>query len=117
MRYYLFTLDKQIEEVNEFVFENAEHALNDSGNLPRYGHNQFFTVDDNGDITIGAVNLNANQFAAVMRILNIVPLVGSSPRGLYDTPTHIPFKKGRSQYLYDLKQEIRYRAEPQKLAA
>lgn len=107
MRHYLFTNKNTIEEVPEFVADNWQDALDDDGE-PRYNGDMFFIRDD-GSLTVAIQNASKVQFSAIMRICRVDPLMGSSPNGLYDQPSHIPVKKRKSTFLFDTKTQQKYK--------
>ena len=106
--YYLELNDGsgRFEKVDEHVFANRKYAV-DSESEERYTHN-YFSVE-NGVTTIEFQTVKPEALAVVCRVLGVNMSVGAVTRGFYDEPTHVNFRKGRYEWLYDVKSGQRWK--------
>lgn len=101
MKFYLLLADGSncFEEVDEFVFDNRQRAIDDSGNK-RY--DDLAIVDCSGDLSITG-RITKTQMSILMRILSIDKFGGSIPGGILKEGNAVrfqPSRKGASGFLW-----------------
>ena len=99
MLYYLQLTGKtQFEQVSEYVFKNRKHALNDEGG-PRY--TDCYVTVAGEDVQMVLVG-NKALLSLVCRMLQVREMTGTVNGGIYVVPSHIPFSKANSNWLYEV---------------
>ena len=97
----------RFEKADEYVFQNRTFAIDSLGE-PRYT-GDFILIHDNGFMEIAFVG-PTNAIGIICRMLGEqLPTNVCSSKGYYDEPTHIYFKRGRSEFLYDLQNGYRWK--------
>ncbi len=93
----LTTDENKFENVDQHVFDNRRFALATDGQ-PRYTENYFTFNGQN--VEIHCENISALMIAGISRMLGNG--LNAAGVGRYDEPDCINFRKGRSEYLYQI---------------